>query len=120
MSKAGVDPRRLLNTYVALYNDCLRGKPDDMLIGLHVCRGNIKVCICSQRAPPIVACILAYQPDGSPFTQGAYDWIAERLFTGLDFDCFYVCAPFAVHMPPHTNHHLSLNTTRKVREDSSL
>ncbi|KAM5543547.1 hypothetical protein V8D89_002798 [Ganoderma adspersum] len=71
MLKAGVDPRRLLDTYLALYNDCLRGKPEDMLIGLHVCRGNIK-------------------PDGTPFTRGTYDWIAETLFIGSDFDCFYL------------------------------
>nr|VWP00450.1 Transcriptional repressor TUP1 [Ganoderma boninense] len=71
MTQAGVDPRRLLDTYIALYNDCLRAKPADMVIGLHICRGNIK-------------------PDATPFTQGPYDWIAERLFTGSDFDCFYL------------------------------
>ncbi|KAI1784154.1 UROD/MetE-like protein [Ganoderma leucocontextum] len=71
MTRAGVDPRRLLDTYFALYNDCLRDKPEDILVGLHVCRGNIK-------------------PDGTPFTQGAYGWIADKLFTSLHFDCFYL------------------------------
>ncbi len=46
MAQAGVDPRRLLDTYFALYNDCLRDKPIDMFVGLHVCRGNIKVSVC--------------------------------------------------------------------------
>ena len=49
MAQAGVDPGTLFDTYLALYNDCLRDKPNDMLTGLHVCRGNIKVCPCSTK-----------------------------------------------------------------------
>ncbi|PIL23210.1 hypothetical protein GSI_14519 [Ganoderma sinense ZZ0214-1] len=71
MTQAGVEPRRLLDKYISLYNDCLRGKPEDMVIGLHICRGNIK-------------------PDATPYTQGPYDWISEPLFTGSGFDCFYL------------------------------
>ncbi|RPD69529.1 UROD/MetE-like protein [Lentinus tigrinus ALCF2SS1-7] len=71
MAQAGVDPEQLFQLYLDVYNDCLRDKPRDMTIGLHICRGNVK-------------------PDGSRFTRGPYDHIARKLFTTLDFDCYYL------------------------------
>jgi methionine synthase II (cobalamin-independent) len=40
MAKAGVDSDAVLDTYIKAYNDCLKGRPSDMTIGLHLCRGN--------------------------------------------------------------------------------
>jgi methionine synthase II (cobalamin-independent) len=44
MEEQGVDHEALLNTYIKAYNDCLKGRPKDMTVGLHLCRGNFKVC----------------------------------------------------------------------------
>ena len=38
--KRGDDPDALPATYVKLLNDCLRDVPDDMVVGMHMCRGN--------------------------------------------------------------------------------
>ena len=43
MVEQGVDHRYLLDLYVKTYNDCLKGRPADMNVGLHLCRGNFKV-----------------------------------------------------------------------------
>lgn len=48
MKKEGKDPEVLLDKYVKLYNDCLADKPNDLVVGLHLCRGNFKgACRCS-------------------------------------------------------------------------
>ncbi|TFK56985.1 UROD/MetE-like protein [Heliocybe sulcata] len=70
MTEVGVDHEALLNTYVKLYNDCLRDRPADMTIGLHLCRGNFK--------------------DGRHFSEGGYDRIAVKLFHEIDVDCYYL------------------------------
>lgn len=43
MKKAGVDWEKLYDTYIRVYNDILKGRPADMTVGLHTCRGNYKV-----------------------------------------------------------------------------
>ena len=43
MEELGVDHEALLDTYIRAYNDCLKGRPQDMTVGLHLCRGNFKV-----------------------------------------------------------------------------
>lgn len=70
MKQAGEDSARLLNTYIQLYNDCLEGHPEDMTVGLHLCRGNFK--------------------DGLHFSEGGYDRIAARMFNEINFDVYYV------------------------------
>ncbi|EPQ60557.1 UROD/MetE-like protein [Gloeophyllum trabeum ATCC 11539] len=70
MTEAGVDHEALLNTYVRVYNDCLRDRPADMTIGLHLCRGNFR--------------------DGRHFSEGGYDRIAVKLFNEIDVDCYYL------------------------------
>jgi methionine synthase II (cobalamin-independent) len=35
----GVDPDRLFDTYLKAHNDCIADKPDDLHVGLHICRG---------------------------------------------------------------------------------
>ncbi|KDQ63463.1 hypothetical protein JAAARDRAFT_169300 [Jaapia argillacea MUCL 33604] len=70
MVQKGVDHEALLNTYIRVYNDCLRDRPRDMNIGLHLCRGNYK--------------------DGRHFSEGGYDRIAIKLFNEIDVDCYYL------------------------------
>jgi len=43
MKEAGVDSERLLQLYMDVYNDCLKNRPADMNVGVHLCRGNFKV-----------------------------------------------------------------------------
>jgi methionine synthase II (cobalamin-independent) len=85
---AGEDPERLFGLMKFLLLECLRDRPKDMTIGIHMCRGNMQ---------------------GKNFIGGEYNWIAERcdnesttlimttltpmtrLFRDLPVDCFYVC-----------------------------
>ncbi|KZV76716.1 UROD/MetE-like protein [Peniophora sp. CONT] len=70
MEKKGVDHERLLQLYIDTYNDCLKGRPADMNVGIHLCRGNFK--------------------DGMHFSEGGYDRIAVKLFNELNVDCYYL------------------------------
>lgn len=45
MEKEGIDHEKILTTYIKAYQDCLKGKPEDMNAGLHLCRGNFRVRI---------------------------------------------------------------------------
>ena len=40
MKAEGLDSDAILDSYIKLYNDCLEGHPKDMVISLHLCRGN--------------------------------------------------------------------------------
>ncbi|GJE97270.1 UROD/MetE-like protein [Phanerochaete sordida] len=70
MQEAGIDPDAMLDLYVRVYNDCLKGKPADMVAGLHLCRGNFK--------------------DGMHFSEGGYDRIAIKLFQHINVDGYYL------------------------------
>lgn len=61
----GENPDLLPATYVKLLNDCLRDVPDDMTVGMHMCRGN--------HASSWVA-------------EGGYDPVAELAFSAIDVD----------------------------------
>lgn len=43
MEKAGVDHEALLDTYIRAINVITQGRPNDLTIGVHMCRGNFKV-----------------------------------------------------------------------------
>lgn len=60
----------LLDAYIQLYNDCISKTPADMHTGVHLCRGNFI--------------------GGRHFAEGAYDIIAQKLFTQLNVDTFYL------------------------------
>lgn len=47
MEEVGIDHQKLLSTYIKAYQECLRGRPEDMNVGLHLCRGNFRVNISS-------------------------------------------------------------------------
>lgn len=60
----------LLDAYIDLYNDCISKAPADLHTGVHLCRGNFI--------------------GGRHFAEGAYDIIAQKLFTRLNVDTFYL------------------------------
>ena len=65
----GDDPKTLPATYVALLNDCLREVPDDMVVGMHMCRGN---------------------HESSWAAEGGYDPVAELAFSAIDVDALFL------------------------------
>ncbi|KIP06082.1 hypothetical protein PHLGIDRAFT_19537 [Phlebiopsis gigantea 11061_1 CR5-6] len=70
MEEEGVDHEALLDTYIRAYNECLKGRPADMAVGLHLCRGNFK--------------------DGRHFSEGGYDRIAIKLFQQINVDAYFL------------------------------
>jgi 5-methyltetrahydropteroyltriglutamate--homocysteine methyltransferase len=59
----GADPDRLIDLYIGATNQALAGRPADMAVGFHICRGNYK---------------------GRYLGEGGYDALAERIFGGID------------------------------------
>jgi 5-methyltetrahydropteroyltriglutamate--homocysteine methyltransferase len=58
---AGQDPDRLVDLYIKAINDAVSGAPADMMIGVHMCRGNFR---------------------GRYLSEGGYESVAERFFSG--------------------------------------
>ena len=67
LAARGEDAEALVEAYIALTNDSLAGRPADMTVGFHICRGNLK---------------------GTWLSRGGYDAVAEKLFRRLDVDHF--------------------------------
>ncbi|MDO8431929.1 MAG: 5-methyltetrahydropteroyltriglutamate--homocysteine S-methyltransferase [Candidatus Binatus sp.] len=65
----GEDPQRLLGLYIDAMNAILEARPPGMTIGMHLCRGNLR---------------------GRWMAQGGYEAIAERLFSDLKVDGFFL------------------------------
>jgi 5-methyltetrahydropteroyltriglutamate--homocysteine methyltransferase len=61
----GDDPDYLLNAWAEVSNAVLAGKPDDMFIATHICRGNFR---------------------SNWFAQGGYEPIADKLFNEFGYD----------------------------------
>ena len=59
----GSDPDKLVDLYINVTNQALAGRPTDMAVGFHICRGNYK---------------------GRYLGEGGYDALAERIFNGID------------------------------------
>ncbi len=55
----GDDPNRLVDLYVEAINEAVRDRPPEMVIGVHMCRGNYK---------------------GMYLSEGGYDSVGEKLF----------------------------------------
>jgi 5-methyltetrahydropteroyltriglutamate--homocysteine methyltransferase len=55
----GSDPEALVDLYVDAINEAVKNRPPDMVVGVHMCRGNYK---------------------GKYLSEGGYDSIAEKLF----------------------------------------
>ncbi|WP_151734029.1 5-methyltetrahydropteroyltriglutamate--homocysteine S-methyltransferase [Paenibacillus tengchongensis] len=65
----GTDPDQLASDYVRLINESIAGRPDDMTIALHVCRGNYR---------------------STWFAAGGYEPVAETLFARAEVDAFFL------------------------------
>ncbi len=63
----GDDPDRLVNLYIDVLNRAIAGRPADLTIGMHLCRGNM---------------------EGLWMGDGGYAPIAEALFNRSDVDAF--------------------------------
>jgi 5-methyltetrahydropteroyltriglutamate--homocysteine methyltransferase len=63
VASAGQNPDRLVDLYIKAVNDCLAGAPAGMVIGIHMCRGNFR---------------------GRYLSEGGYESVAERFFTGAN------------------------------------
>ncbi|MCV9895262.1 UNVERIFIED_CONTAM: 5-methyltetrahydropteroyltriglutamate--homocysteine S-methyltransferase [Cronobacter sakazakii] len=65
----GDDPDELARIYARVLNQALEGKPEDLTIGLHVCRGNFR---------------------SSWIAEGGYEPVAEVLFGTVNVDAFFL------------------------------
>ncbi len=65
----GDDPNELPRTYAALINEALKGRPDDLTVGIHLCRGNFR---------------------STWFAEGGYEPVAEVLFNELNVDAYFL------------------------------
>jgi len=66
----GVNPDELLDLYIWAHNQCLAGKPDDLHVGLHLCRGNMA--------------------GSTHIMSGSYERIARKMFAELTYDTYYL------------------------------
>lgn len=64
----GEDPDELARIYARVLNQALEGKPQDLTVGLHVCRGNFR---------------------STWISEGGYEPVAEVLFGGVNIDAFF-------------------------------
>ena len=65
----GDDPEELARIYARVLNKAIEGKPDDLTIGLHVCRGNFR---------------------STWISEGGYEPVAEILFGTVNIDAFFL------------------------------
>jgi 5-methyltetrahydropteroyltriglutamate--homocysteine methyltransferase len=65
----GDDPNELPKTYAALINDVIDNRPEDLTVGVHLCRGNFQ---------------------STWFAQGGYDPVAEVLFNEMNVDAYFL------------------------------
>jgi 5-methyltetrahydropteroyltriglutamate--homocysteine methyltransferase len=65
----GGDPEHLHEHYIANINRALAGRPQDLVVTTHMCRGNNQSMWAAE---------------------GGYDFVAEALFTGLEVDGFFL------------------------------
>ncbi|KAH7057091.1 hypothetical protein B0J12DRAFT_568488 [Macrophomina phaseolina] len=66
----GIDADALLDRYIQVYKDCLRDRPADLHVGIHLCRGNFA--------------------GSRHFTEGSYDRIATKLFNEVPVNTYYL------------------------------
>lgn len=65
----GEDPDWLIGRYAKMMHDAIADRPDDMLIGMHMCRGNFK---------------------STWVAEGAYDPAADAIFNQTDVDIYFM------------------------------
>ena len=69
LARDGEDADALIDLYLASINDALADRPANLVVGLHLCRGNHR---------------------GKHLASGGYEPIAERLFNELAVDAFFL------------------------------
>jgi 5-methyltetrahydropteroyltriglutamate--homocysteine methyltransferase len=69
ISERGEDADELARIYARVLNKALEGKPEDLTIGLHVCRGNFR---------------------STWISEGGYEPVAEVLFGSVNVDAFFL------------------------------
>jgi 5-methyltetrahydropteroyltriglutamate--homocysteine methyltransferase len=102
----GEDPDELIGRYIRVVNDAIAGRPKDMRVILHLCRGNMQ---------------------GLWMGHGGYEPIAERLFNELDVDAYLMeyDSPRAgdfqplKHLPRGKIAYLGLVSTKKPALESA-
>ena len=65
----GEDPDWLIGRYAKMMHDAIADRPEDMLIGMHMCRGNFK---------------------STWVAEGAYDPAADAIFNQTDVDIYFM------------------------------
>lgn len=65
----GDDPNELPRTYAALINSVIDNRPNDLAIGIHLCRGNYR---------------------STWFAEGGYEPVAEILFNSINVDAYFL------------------------------
>jgi 5-methyltetrahydropteroyltriglutamate--homocysteine methyltransferase len=69
VNNIGEDPASLPRTYAKLLNDTIAGRPADMTVCMHLCRGNYA---------------------GAWVAEGSYEPVAELLFNAIDVDGYFL------------------------------
>ncbi|KAL6361972.1 hypothetical protein LRP88_05455 [Fusarium phalaenopsidis] len=64
----GVDPDKLFDLYLKAHNDCIADRPEGLHVGLHICNFSKSM----------------------HFSEGSYEKIAEKFFTTLNYDTFFL------------------------------
>lgn len=65
----GEDPDELPRTYAALINSVIDDRPEDLTVGIHLCRGNYR---------------------STWFAEGGYEPVAEILFNQINVDAYFL------------------------------
>lgn len=68
-AERGEDPNELPRTYAALINSVIDNRPDDLTVGIHLCRGNYR---------------------STWFAEGGYEPVAEVLFNDINVDAYFL------------------------------
>lgn len=70
LKEDGVEWAELLDLYIWVHNECIKDRPRDLHVGIHLCRGNF--------------------PNSGYLASGGYDPIAKKMFNEMDYDTFYL------------------------------
>ncbi len=68
-AERGEDPNQLPTTYAELINSVIDNRPDDLTVGIHLCRGNYR---------------------STWFAEGGYEPVAEILFDQVNVDAYFL------------------------------
>lgn len=101
----GEDPDELVRAYARLINESIRGRPSDMVICMHLCRGNFA---------------------GNWVAEGGYEPVARTLFNEIEVDGYFMEYDTARAggfeplrwLPPRKTAVLGLVTTKKDEMES--